>query len=90
MSSTAAVNFRMDTGLKDRFAEICASMGMNISTAFTVFAKTVVRMNAIPFTVQGDPFYNESNLTEIRAALDRLDGGEGVTKTMDELEAMAR
>jgi DNA-damage-inducible protein J len=88
--SLAPVNFRMETDLKEQFALTCHDMGMTISTAFTIFARTVVRQHAIPFPVSADPFYSEQNLDELRAAVARLDAGQGVEKTMADLEAMAQ
>ena len=36
-------------------------MGLNMTTAITMFAKAVVRQNKIPFEVTADPFYSEAN-----------------------------
>jgi len=88
--SLAPVNFRMEADLKEQFARTCHDMGLNPSTAFTIFARAVVREQAIPFPVAADPFYSESNMDALKAAINRLDAGQGVVKTMDELEAMAR
>ena len=87
--SQSAVNFRMDADLKDSFSAVCNRLGLTISSAFTVFAKAVVRENGIPFRVAIDPFTSEANLRELRAALARLDQGEGIPKTMADLDAMA-
>jgi len=84
----SAVNFRMDANLKQSFAEVCDQLGLTVSGAFTVFAKAVVRENAIPFRVAATPSPSP-DLVELRAALARLDQGEGVRKTMVELDAMA-
>ncbi|MDR2253107.1 MAG: type II toxin-antitoxin system RelB/DinJ family antitoxin [Bifidobacteriaceae bacterium] len=84
------VNFRMEADLKERFAQACKDMGMSVSTAFTIFAKRVVRENGIPFPVEADPFYSESNVAALRAAIERAERGEVVTKTVEELEAMAK
>ncbi|MDR2109018.1 MAG: type II toxin-antitoxin system RelB/DinJ family antitoxin [Coriobacteriales bacterium] len=85
-----AVNFRMDDELKERFVEVCHDMGLNASTAFTIFAKTVVRENGIPFPVSADSFFSDNNLLAIRRAKERLDAGDGVTKRFSELEALAK
>ena len=37
------VNFRMDEDLKKKMEKVCADMGMSMTTAFTIFAKTVTR-----------------------------------------------
>ncbi len=47
----ATFSIRMDEGLKKQFDNICNEFGMNVSTAFTVFAKAVVRERKIPFEI---------------------------------------
>ncbi|WP_300847432.1 type II toxin-antitoxin system RelB/DinJ family antitoxin, partial [uncultured Parasutterella sp.] len=41
---------------------LCNDMGLSMTAAFTIFAKTVTREKRIPFEVSADPFYSESNL----------------------------
>lgn len=45
------VNIRMDETLKQQFEYLCGELGMNMSTAFTIFAKTMVRQQKIPFEI---------------------------------------
>jgi DNA-damage-inducible protein J len=47
----------MDADLKNQAETLFEDMGMNMTTAFTIFTKTVVRQGKIPFEVAGDPFY---------------------------------
>jgi len=82
------VNIRMDDGVKRQFDVICGELGLNMSTAFNIFAKAVVRQNKIPFELSVDPFFNEFNQERLRNAIANRDSGT-VTKTMEELEAMA-
>ena len=51
---TINVTFRMDKDDKVRFESIISDMGLNLSSAFNVFAKAVIRENAIPFKLQGE------------------------------------
>lgn len=46
------VTVRMDEELKNEFEEVCSQMGMNMTAAIVVFAKTVVRQRRIPFDVE--------------------------------------
>lgn len=62
MSQTVNINFRMDSDLKKNLEETCSDMGMSMTTAFTIFARTVVRERKIPFEVTADPFYSENNV----------------------------
>ena len=41
------VNIRMDEELKRQFDAFCSEVGMNMTTAFCIFAKTVVRQHRI-------------------------------------------
>lgn len=47
------VNIKLDKDLKENFARVCNDMGMNMTTAFNIFAKAVVNENMIPFVVKG-------------------------------------
>ena len=50
----SAFSVRMDTQLKNDFSLICEDFGMSVSTAFTLFAKAVVREHRIPFEIKSD------------------------------------
>ena len=41
MANAVNVNFRMDPDLKRNMEEVCAEMGLSMTTAFTIFAKKV-------------------------------------------------
>ena len=56
------INIRMDEELKKSMEQTCQELGMNMTTAFTIFAKKMSREKRIPFEVSVDPFYSESNL----------------------------
>lgn len=45
------VTFRMDENLKRSMEQLCEELGMNLTTAFTIFAKKMTRENRIPFDV---------------------------------------
>ena len=83
------VNIRMDEVLKKDMEKICQELGMNMTTAFTVFAKKMSREKRIPFEVSVDPFYSESNMARIKESAAQLNEGRTVTKTMEGLEAQA-
>jgi len=82
------VNIRMDEDLKKAMEHTCQSLGMNITTAFTIFAKKMSREKRIPFEVSIDPFYSDSNMTAIDEAAKQIERGQVVVKTIEELEAM--
>lgn len=43
------VNIRMDEDTKKAFDLFCDEIGLSVSSAFNIFAKTVVREQRIPF-----------------------------------------
>lgn len=56
----ANISFRMDSDLKEEFAELCDEIGLSMSAAFCVFAKAAVRKRGIPFEVSA---LDENGLT---------------------------
>ena len=88
--ATTNVSFRMDENLKKQAEIIFDDMGMNMTTAFTIFTKTVVRLGKIPFEIAIDPFYNEANQAYLRKVIEEYESGKAklITKTIEELEAM--
>jgi DNA-damage-inducible protein J len=79
----------MDKNLKKQAEVLFEDMGLNMTTAFIIFTKTVVRQGKIPFEVSADLFYSEANQSKLREAVKGLEAGQGVVrKTMEELEAM--
>lgn len=86
-----AVSVRMEDSLKQFFESAREGMGMSMATCFTIFAKRVARDRKIPFeiTAPSDPFYSESNLMALEESEKQLRQGRVVTKTMEELEAIA-
>lgn len=85
-----SVNIRMDEELKKQFDTFCQAVGMNMTTAFNVFAKTVVRQQRIPFDISADadPFNSEANTKQLKKAIAQITEGKVLVKTMEELEAM--
>jgi len=86
------INIRMDEELKKQFDAFCSAVGMNMSTAINVFAKTAVRQQKIPFEISAetDPFYSEANLEHLRKSIAQIKEGNVIVKTMKELEDMER
>lgn len=82
------VNIRMDEDLKKNFDYVCNELGLNMTTAITIFAKKMTREHRIPFDVSVDPFYSESNMKALRASLEELESKKVIVKTMEELEEM--
>ncbi|MCL2527792.1 MAG: type II toxin-antitoxin system RelB/DinJ family antitoxin [Defluviitaleaceae bacterium] len=71
----AQVNIRIEDNLKERADEIFDELGLNMSTAFTMFIKAAVRQRGIPFDVVLDPFYSEKNMQVLEASIKDADAG---------------
>lgn len=65
--ATTNVTIRMDAELKKQAEALLKEMGMNMTTAFTVFTKQLVRDGCFPFT----PDVRVPN-EETRAALEEM------------------
>ena len=89
MSETINVTIRLDRDIKERAERMFNDFGMNLSTAFNIFARQSLRQGKIPFEIY-DPFYSEKNQTELSRRIADVESGRAtfVVKTMEELEAM--
>ena len=77
----------IDDDLKKDFSNVCKEIGLQPSTAFTIFARTVVRERAIPFTLSADSAYERAGRAydstvaeEIARGLHQFDEGNYVTR----------
>ncbi len=76
------VNIRMDEELKKNMEQTCQELGMNMTTAITIFAKKMTREKRIPFEMSVDSFYSESNMAHLRRGVEALNTGKGVEHDM--------
>ena len=51
----AAISIQIDDDVQSRFDEFCTSIGLSVSGAFNLFAKTVVREQKFPFDITDTP-----------------------------------
>lgn len=70
------VNFRMDEDLKQEMEKTCQDLGMNMTTAFIIFAKKMTREKRIPFEVSIDPFYSDANLSYLKKVISDIESGK--------------
>lgn len=82
--SQTTVNVRMDAALKADFDALCAALGMNMSTAITLFATTSVREQRIPFALALDPFYSQTNVEHLMRAKARMEASGGTAHELIE------
>ena len=69
------INIRMDENLKKQFDSFCSEVGMSMSTAFNIFARTVVRQRKIPFEIstEKDPFYSVENIERLKKSIEQME-----------------
>ncbi len=70
------INIRMDENLKKQFDYLCNELGMNMTTAFNIFAKTMVRQQGMPFEIA----LSIPN-PETLAAIDDVNHGRNLSKS---------
>ena len=66
--------------------KVCEDLGMNMSTAFNIYAKKIAREHRIPFELNADPFYSESNLAFLREGIEALNAGKGTEHELIEVD----
>jgi len=74
----AQVNIRIDDDLKIRADNIFNELGLNMTTAFTMFIRQTIRQGGIPFeiTTRKDPFYNAENMKVLRKSIQEAKEGK--------------
>ena len=60
MSETTNLSIRIDRDLKEEADQIFNDMGMNLTTAITIFVKQAVRQKKIPFEIALDIGHDKS------------------------------
>lgn len=84
--ATTSITIRMDENLKKQAELLFDDMRLNMTTAFTMFTKAVVRQNKIPFEISADPFYSEENQRHLKKAIADLEAGKGKPHDLIEVE----
>ena len=73
----AQVNFRIDDQMKSEAEELFSALGLNMSTAITIFIKQSLNRRGLPFEVSEDPFFHPANIAYLeRAAADYENGAK--------------
>ncbi|SMB85074.1 DNA-damage-inducible protein J [Desulfonispora thiosulfatigenes DSM 11270] len=77
------LNVRVDAELKAKAEKVFSELGMNMSTALTIFLKTSVRYGGIPFELRLD----EPN-RETLQAIDDVNNNRGMSRTFNSVEEL--
>ncbi len=75
MAQAVSVNFKLDADVKKKMEKACYDMGLSMSAAFTIFAKTVGRERRIPFEVSADSFYSDNNVRYLESIIQDIKSG---------------
>lgn len=73
----ATVSFRMEDNLKSQTEAVLNALGLNMSTAITMFAKAIVREQRLPLDLRLDPFYSEENVARLQKSIAQMEATGG-------------
>lgn len=82
----AQISLRVDDDVKRRAEQVCADIGMSLSTAVNIYLKKLGRENRIPFEVSADPFYSKENMIELERRVADIRSGKSILKEHDLIE----
>lgn len=74
------VNLRIEDNIKADAESALKEMGLNMSTAITMFLIKVGRERRIPFEITADPFYSAENIAELERRVQGVSNGSAVLK----------
>ena len=78
MAETINVTIRLDREVKEQAERMFNDFGLNLSTAFNIFARQSLRQGKIPFEIY-DPFYSEKNQAELSCRIADIEAGRNLT-----------
>ena len=79
----AQISLRIDDDVKKSAEQVCADIGISMSTAINIYLKKVGREKRIPFEVSADPFYSEINMARLRKSMTQMDTTGGTVHEVD-------
>ena len=94
--STTAISIRLDSDIKKQFDDLCKEFGISTNAAFNLFARTVVREQAIPFPISLNNSESEKRSIAAQDALSKIqalssqEAHEWTDEEIDELIAAHR
>jgi DNA-damage-inducible protein J len=85
MAETINVTIRLDREIKEQAEIMFNDLGMNLSTAFNVFARQSLRQGKIPFEIY-DPFYSEKNQARLARSIAAAEAGKVTVHDVSEAD----
>lgn len=86
--ATTNITMRMDEDLKVQAEELFADLGLNMTSAFTIFIKQAVREQRIPFIISRE-LPNEETL-EALEEVQRMKQDLSIGKSYDDVDEMMK
>lgn len=83
MAKTINVTIRLDKDVKENAERMFNDFGMNLSTAFNIFARQALRQGRIPFEIY-DPFYSEKNQARLAQSIADAEAGKVTVRDLVE------
>jgi len=85
---TKLLTLRIDEDLKEDFDDFCNEVGLTTTGAITMFVKTTVREQRIPFDIIADPFYSKKNRKALDASIAELEKGEYIDVSSKDFDSL--
>jgi len=82
MAKTTIIQFRMDSDVKESFEGLVKNMGLDMGSAFRIFAMQVINTQKIPFEIRAldmDTAWTKENEKAWRKAREELENGEAIS-----------
>ncbi|MCI9487259.1 MAG: type II toxin-antitoxin system RelB/DinJ family antitoxin [Lachnospiraceae bacterium] len=77
------MSLRIEDDVKRKAEQVCADIGMSLSTAINIYLKKLGRERRIPFEVAADPFYSEENMSRLRKSVAQMEATGGTIHEID-------
>lgn len=73
----AQISLRIDDDVKKSAEQVCADIGISMSTAITIYLKKLGREKRIPFELSADPFYSDENMARLKKSIAQMEANGG-------------
>ena len=80
------ISIRINEDVKLNAEKTLDAIGLSMSSAITIFLKTVAREKRIPFELSAEPFYSSNNISYLEKIMDDVRSGKGHFSEHDLIE----
>ncbi len=77
------INLRVEDSVKLNAEQVCADLGLSLSSAINIFLKKLGRERRIPFEVSVDPFYSDENMARLKRSIAQMEATGGTIHEVD-------